>query len=378
MGLHTILQIVIVVLNGLLLFFLLSQGPLEDRKNKALAVSAGIIMLHIGLECVRFHFQLQFLLPLTCALTFIYGPVAYLLVIDWGKGQFPRDKVFLHFAPAAFAFVLYNPDSALFLGLHKGGLSASFLIYAFAGIKKVREKCSAAQTSSAGLSRLIVSQFVVVGGVGALNLYLQHYDQVTSGYPTIFGVPLPPSGFMTLFAISCISVIHVAIALSRPNLMREVTFLERGPIIKYKAQASHEERGYLTRLAVDVQMLLHKDEQFCDPDLTVGRIARQMLVSERDVSRAVNLVFDKKFPDMVAELRLEKAKALLRADREAVRSVTDIQLECGFNTKSNFYRAFNLATGLAPTQYRNAARSDSEAVVSPRGGVEAHENLPAT
>ncbi|WP_074121802.1 helix-turn-helix domain-containing protein [Bradyrhizobium sp. AS23.2] len=56
----------------------------------------------------------------------------------------------------------------------------------------------------------------------------------------------------------------------------------------------------------------------------------------------------------VSGKRLARAKVLLIQDD---RSLVEIALALGFSSQANFTRAFKLATGLAPGQFRNGSGS---------------------
>ena len=52
----------------------------------------------------------------------------------------------------------------------------------------------------------------------------------------------------------------------------------------------------------------------------------------------------------VTKQRVEKAKTLLNKND---RLITDIALECGFNSHSHLSKKFRQLTGMTPKQYRN-------------------------
>lgn len=59
--------------------------------------------------------------------------------------------------------------------------------------------------------------------------------------------------------------------------------------------------------------------------------------------------------EYLIRLRLQKAMEFLR---QSDRSITDIAIDVGFNDSNYFTRQFKAASGLSPTQYRNANRAD--------------------
>lgn len=104
--------------------------------------------------------------------------------------------------------------------------------------------------------------------------------------------------------------------------------------------------------------IMRERQLFRDSDLTLARAARRINRPARDVSRAVNRARGENFSSYVNGLRIDYAKALL-AGSDA--SVTEVMLESGFVTKSNFNLAFSRATGMPPTRYREIAADGSTA-----------------
>ena len=91
-----------------------------------------------------------------------------------------------------------------------------------------------------------------------------------------------------------------------------------------------------------------------DYDLTLQRLARRTGIPARKISRAVNRLRGCSVTDLVNDYRVSEAKRLLQ---ESDLPVTQIMLEAGFQTKSNFNRAFREIAGQTPSEYR---RSKSE------------------
>ena len=88
-----------------------------------------------------------------------------------------------------------------------------------------------------------------------------------------------------------------------------------------------------------------------DYDLTLERLARRTRIPARKISRAVNLLRSCSVTDLVNGYRAREAMRLLR---ESDLPVTAIMLEAGFQTKSNFNRAFKAFAGQTPSAYRSS------------------------
>lgn len=86
---------------------------------------------------------------------------------------------------------------------------------------------------------------------------------------------------------------------------------------------------------------------YLDPDLTLERLARKVMVPAKQISAAVNRATGGNVSRFVNGYRIRHACALLSAGA----TVTAAMLESGFGTKSNFNREFLRLTGKSPTAW---------------------------
>ncbi|MFD2205447.1 helix-turn-helix domain-containing protein [Kiloniella antarctica] len=105
--------------------------------------------------------------------------------------------------------------------------------------------------------------------------------------------------------------------------------------------------------------LMESKEVFLDPDLTLSRISRKLSIPARQISIAINMVFDRNISKVINEFRIERAKELLCNTGD---NITTIFLNSGFQTKSNFNREFTRITGQTPSMYRqvNGSKNNSK------------------
>jgi len=92
------------------------------------------------------------------------------------------------------------------------------------------------------------------------------------------------------------------------------------------------------------------DDNLCDPDLSVGRVAGALGVSPR----YVQMVFAGMATTPLAYIRrkrLERAARALREDGPAC-NITDLSFGLGFNDLSHFSRAFKAFYGVGPREFR--------------------------
>lgn len=101
-----------------------------------------------------------------------------------------------------------------------------------------------------------------------------------------------------------------------------------------------------------VNTLINAQNLYLNPDLTLNALARKTGVPARQISKAVNLTRGCNVSQWINGLRIDYAQQLLR---NTALSVTEVMLEAGFATKSNFHREFLRISGMTPTEFRRTA-----------------------
>lgn len=109
---------------------------------------------------------------------------------------------------------------------------------------------------------------------------------------------------------------------------------------------TEEERAILVQVETALSEGLYRDH-----DLTLERLARRTRIPARKISRAVNQLRQCSVTDLVNGYRTREAMRLLR---DTDLPVTQIMLDSGFQTKSNFNRAFKAIAGQTPSAYRSS------------------------
>jgi AraC-like DNA-binding protein len=100
-----------------------------------------------------------------------------------------------------------------------------------------------------------------------------------------------------------------------------------------------------------LKSLLDEEKIFCDEDLSLSSLARELAIEPYQLSRIVNENFNKNFKNFINEYRIEEAKKLLLAEKD--RTITSVAYAVGFNSTTVFYEWFNRITGIAPKKFRN-------------------------
>lgn len=112
-----------------------------------------------------------------------------------------------------------------------------------------------------------------------------------------------------------------------------------------------DEKQYVA-LAERVTHLLEQEKTYTDINLNINKLAERMEVPAYLLSKAINVVFQKSFPELLHDYRVaEAARRLLHPDFSHL-SIEGIATESGFQSLSAFYAAFKKVNGMTPTEWR--------------------------
>lgn len=104
-----------------------------------------------------------------------------------------------------------------------------------------------------------------------------------------------------------------------------------------------------------INQRLRQDDLYLEPALNLARLARKVGIPARKVSQAINQQAGMNVSQYVNQLRIQQAALMLS---NSDRPVTEIMLEAGFSTKSNFNREFLRVQGMSPSEWRKQQAGD--------------------
>ncbi|MEZ5919105.1 MAG: AraC family transcriptional regulator [Alphaproteobacteria bacterium] len=106
-------------------------------------------------------------------------------------------------------------------------------------------------------------------------------------------------------------------------------------------------------LARKIEDLLKLDKVYHEPAYSRTDLARECDAPETVISKVINVYFQKSFPQIMNECRIEDARRLLLETEASIKTVAE---EVGFNSLPSFNRVFKDITGEAPSQYRKSIK----------------------
>ncbi|WP_445398581.1 helix-turn-helix domain-containing protein [Zobellella sp. An-6] len=171
---------------------------------------------------------------------------------------------------------------------------------------------------------------------GALTLDFARYDGAHAIY-------ILATGYTLLLPTLALAVVMVGRS-TQPNEAAESAPSELDP----PTQAVLSD-GEANAIIAKLDTLMREKQAFLDPDLTLSRLSRKLTIPARQISMAVNQVHGRNLSKVLNEYRIGHAKERLLTSDE---SITQVYLNSGFQTKSNFNREFSRVTGQTPSAFR--------------------------
>jgi AraC-like DNA-binding protein len=96
--------------------------------------------------------------------------------------------------------------------------------------------------------------------------------------------------------------------------------------------------------------ILHKAHR--NKNISLPQIAALCGIRANVVSEVLNKFYQKNFYDFINELRAKEVLTLLQDNTFTRLTIDALAEECGFKSKSTFYKSFKKLTGQTPTQYK--------------------------
>lgn len=100
-----------------------------------------------------------------------------------------------------------------------------------------------------------------------------------------------------------------------------------------------------------IERLMQSERLYKNPSLTLSDIASALDTQPKTISRIVNQGFSMNFNDFINHYRIEAVIEQLKSGEQKTKTFLGIALDCGFNSKATFNRAFKKNTSVSPKQF---------------------------
>lgn len=100
-----------------------------------------------------------------------------------------------------------------------------------------------------------------------------------------------------------------------------------------------------------LDVLMATERPYLDPDLNIRQLAERLNTNTSYLSRLINGNYGQNFNDFINGYRVRAFEEKLRAGEHQHYTFLSLALDCGFNSKATFNRAFRKYTGKSPGEY---------------------------
>lgn len=368
------------LLQGVFLSLLLYKKRNSLPGYYFLAAYWAAMLLQVVMKIADKLWLMQHLHPLysfSYQLPLLYGPLAWLFIMQvTGKRSF-RTIHFLHFLPvlviivslaAAYAgfslplflWPFFNTYSAMILQL------ISLLVYhglAFYVLTKYRK--SLPQPLSAMSKQRInwLQQFITGSVIACIVITVAicfMYIHFPKGQIFRFGFAT-----LTLFIYwisykawiqpELFGVIHGGGDESSEKIIPQLTVHRALKKYSNSGLQDHE----MEKIIAALQNKLLTDKCYVNAALTIDELASSLGCSRHHLSQAMNERLGKSFYDCINQYRVEEAKLLLADPSRAMHKIASIAYDAGFNSLSTFNDVFKKTTGITPSQFRKQQEQEN-------------------
>jgi len=97
--------------------------------------------------------------------------------------------------------------------------------------------------------------------------------------------------------------------------------------------------------------LISEQKLYQNPELSLTDLAKKLDTNAAVISKAINQGFQMNFNDYINNYRIEAVKKCFKKREHKKSTLLGIALDCGFNSKATFNRAFKKNTGLSPKDF---------------------------
>ncbi|MEM9930624.1 MAG: helix-turn-helix transcriptional regulator [Bacteroidota bacterium] len=287
-------------------------------------------------------------LPLGLVLT---QPLA-IFIYDWVYWWLIKGETFTYFFNTRGPASEWdnNSNSPVFLVVYTISILhlLTYLVWTLMDYRKYRTYLEREFSNAEQLTfkSLRLTLYLMLAGV-LLTIFLDiHNLMYSTSYIDSWDSFFAMSIFTYLMAIQLLAI--------NPRLTRALRFVPEAEVqqpVALPAEAKKaateldpELRNWAEKL--EERFAVHQD--YLNPDLKLGDLAESIRTNSSVLSKVINSVYGMNFNDFINSRRCEAFLRAVQAGEHRQHTLLSIALDCGFNSKSTFNRAFKKHTGKSP------------------------------
>lgn len=361
-----------ITLSFFLAFILFTKRD-KTRSDKVLGVWLIVIGTHLTSYYLNMGAPVYYrpYLLLTYPFPLLHGPFLYLYTMALTQQSFLfKRQYLLHFIPFLLFYVLMlpffmkTPTEQLIVFdkrgegyewlmlLHKVMVFASGVVYIILSLIRLKKH-----------RQLLRANFSEVEKINLIWLRYLAYEMVLVWLAVFYGDDRIIFTLVAVFVLflGYFGIKQVGIFTQKTNLMiveplpaepkKTTVIIPETPEPKVKYLKSALTPDMQTTIHHQLIQIMEVQNAYLNPDLTLAELAKLLDVHPNHLSQVINSAEGKSFYDFVNRKRVEafKKRALLPESQKY--TITALAYECGFNSKTAFYRNFKNLTGQSPSDY---------------------------
>ncbi len=345
-----ILQLLLVFQSLVFMTFLLSQRRGKYISNSLLAIFLFVLAVHMISNFI-FDLNLSWPIPdLTNSYGFLYGPLIFLYIKSLVYKDFQLSlRNALHLLPW---LITLSATYFTIIPIQLSGISilisfSTYLVLSFRLIKHFHLIIKNTQSRFDSIALLWMQRFLY--GLIFITLVDTIHNLIVVNNLVMENLFY---GFLItslLFFVTSL-VFH---GLRQPELFQGVS-VEDEALVNDAASSytsSKLAQKEIDSLAELIQSYFNSNQPYRDPDLNIQKLATSMNMNNRTISEVINRYFNQNFSEFVNSYRIQEAISLLKNNDDKT-TVLEILYAVGFNSKSSFYTAFKIKTGMTPSEFK--------------------------
>lgn len=161
--------------------------------------------------------------------------------------------------------------------------------------------------------------------------------------------------FSVFFTVYIFVLLKPRIFQAFPNQITETEAAEKE---KRKYESSNLQTEKKDRFTEKLLRYMDAKQPHLRSDLTLSGLAEEVDIPAHYLSQVINERMNCSFLDFVNGYRVQAAQKMLTDEKYNNLTVVAIAYEAGFNSKSAFYTAFKKKTGMTPSAFKRAGKSE--------------------
>jgi AraC-like DNA-binding protein len=317
-------MIIALLLSG----FLVQRLAMRETHTTILALIAACAVQGAIIALVQYY-EVSALRPLQAVLATCIPPLAWAAFANAAGGDVRPSKMLWHVIGPALAVLCLVIEPYLLDAL----IPLSFVIYGSAMLLRLRrgEDSLLHSRLESGSKALLAWRILAASLIAsaACDVVIA-YGMATGAKDILLWLPSLVSS-LSLLSLGALGLSHSV----ESRREHDTETLSEADVARDQA----------TVAALDQYLGQHKP--YLDPDLTLARLARKLVVPAKQLSAAINRSKNENVSRFINRHRIEHACLLMTEGK----SVTRAMYDSGFNTKSNFNREFLRIKKVAPSKW---------------------------